>query len=115
MKNAIANGERFTTTAPSDTGSVDLSAGDGCLIGNIFGVAVNDAAMGETVVLALTGVFDLAKNSAEAWAEGDLIYWDDTNHQCTTTVGSNTLIGAAWKAAANPSSSGQVRLNSTAG
>jgi predicted RecA/RadA family phage recombinase len=40
-----------------------------------------------------------------------LIYWDNTAKECTTTVGSNKLIGTAALAATNPSSTGTVRLN----
>jgi len=47
--------------------------------------------------------------SVDRWCA--LIYWDNTNKQCTTTSTSNTKIGVATAAAANPSSVGNVRLN----
>jgi predicted RecA/RadA family phage recombinase len=57
------------------------------------------------------GVWTMAKTSAQAWTVGARIYWDDTAKLCTTTATSNTLIGVATAIAANPSSTGNVRLN----
>jgi predicted RecA/RadA family phage recombinase len=34
--------------------------------------------VGATGVLWLKGVYALAKTSAQAWAVGDIIYWDNT-------------------------------------
>jgi predicted RecA/RadA family phage recombinase len=59
----------------------------------------------------VTGVFDLATVSAQAWTAGVLIYWDNTAKNTTTVSTSNKLIGVAAAAAANPSSTGRVRLN----
>ncbi len=111
MNNYIQAGDRIVATAPSSTDDVDLEAGDGVLIGSLFGVAVNDAVQGAEVVIATRGVFDLAKTSAQAWSIGDKIYWDSSNQVCTTVSGGNTEIGVAVAAAANPSSTGNVRLN----
>jgi predicted RecA/RadA family phage recombinase len=59
-----------------------------------------------------TGVIDHAKkNSAEAWAVGDRVYWNDTNKNFTTTASGNTLAGVAVAAALNPSGTGRLRLN----
>jgi hypothetical protein len=60
------------------------------------------------------GVFSLAKTSAQAWSVGDKIYWDDTNKRCDTTGAVGMLIGVCTVAAANPSSTGYVRLNGSA-
>jgi hypothetical protein len=48
----------------------------------------------------------------EAWTVGQLIYWDSANARCTIiSTGGNTKIGVALAAAANPSSTGSIRLN----
>lgn len=107
-KNSIQEGEVLQLTAPYQRNS-----GQGALIGTLFGVALVDVANGASANFATEGVWELTKNSAEAWTEGAKVYWDNTNKQCTTTVGSNTLIGCAAAAAANPSSVGRVRLNGT--
>jgi predicted RecA/RadA family phage recombinase len=57
------------------------------------------------------GVFELPKTSAQAWAFGDAIYADSSGIMTTTSSG-NTKVGVAAAAAANPSGSGLVRLNS---
>lgn len=105
--NYIQPGENVTVTAP-----YDVSSGGGALVGSLFGIAVNDASNGDTdFVLATTGVYEMAKTSAQAWTQGLKIYWDNTNKVATSTATSNTLIGVAMEAAANPSSTGIVRLN----
>ena len=106
MKNYTQAGERVTLAAP-----YDVVAGAGLLVGSIFGVAITDALSGVNVETAVEGVFTLAKTSAQAWTVGALIYWDNTNKVCTTVSTSNKLIGVAMATAANPSSTGSVRLN----
>lgn len=107
-KNFVQPGDVLDLTAP-----YNVSSGGGALVGSIFGVALGDVTSGATGRFAVTGVWELAKTSAEAWTVGALIYWDDTNKVCTTDdgSGSNKLIGVAVAAAANPSSTGVVRLN----
>lgn len=106
-KNFIQRGETITVTAP-----YDVSSGDGVMVGDIFGIAQFDAKSGEEVEIATTGVFELAKISAQAWASvGTAIYWDAGNKVVTSTAGTNKLIGVNLAAAANPSDAGTVRLN----
>lgn len=105
MKNFVQDGDTVTLAAP-----YDRTAGQGALVGSIFGVAVDDVLNTVSGEFQLVGVFDLTKASAQAWTVGALIYWDDTAHNCTTTSTSNKLIGVAVAAAANPSSTGRVRL-----
>lgn len=114
MKNYIQPGDTLSLTAPNATADVDVSSGDGVLVGTLFGVAVADALKGEAVQIQTRGVFELAKVSAQAWTEGAKIYWDNTNKQCTTTSSGNSLIGVATAVAANPSSTGYVRLDGVA-
>ena len=106
MKNAVQRGEIITLAAP-----YDVAAGAGLLVGAIFGVATSPALSGATVEAAACGVFELAKTSAQAWTVGAKVYWDDAAKLCTTVNTSNTLIGVAVAAAANPSATGLVRLN----
>lgn len=58
------------------------------------------------------GVFELTKISAQAWAEGDLIYFNTSTGNMTNVSATGVfLAGAATEAAANPSAVGRVRLN----
>jgi predicted RecA/RadA family phage recombinase len=105
-KNYIQEGDTLDLAAP-----YARESGEGALIGTLFAVALVKLANGVTGAFAVEGVFSLAKVSAQAWTVGAKIYWDDTAKNCTTTSSANTLIGIASKAAANPSSTGYVRLN----
>jgi predicted RecA/RadA family phage recombinase len=106
MKNYIANGEIITLVAP-----YDVASGAAFKVGSIIAVATKAAASGATVEGITTGVVEVAKVSAQAWAVGDKIYWDDTAKNFTTVSTSNTLAGVAVAVAANPSSTGRLRLN----
>jgi predicted RecA/RadA family phage recombinase len=109
MSNSFVQpGDTVTLTAPYQRNS-----GEGALVGKLFGVAAQTVANGVAGEFMTKGVHTLTKNSAEAWTVGAAIYWDDTNKRCTTTSTSNTLIGCALAVAANPSSTGKVRLNGT--
>lgn len=60
----------------------------------------------------LDGVFEFTKISAQAWAEGDLIYFNTTSGFMTNVSATGVfLAGAATAPALNPSSTGFVRLN----
>jgi predicted RecA/RadA family phage recombinase len=106
MKNYVQDGENLDLVAP-----YDVVAGAGFLVGFIFGVAVDDALSGAAVVGCTEGVFTLAKTSAQAWTQGQKIYWDNVNKRCDSDGTTGILIGAAAVAAANPSATGVVMLN----
>jgi predicted RecA/RadA family phage recombinase len=89
MINFVQRGATLTVLAP-----YVLTSGAGCRVGNIFGVAVNNQAQGDSSEIVLEGVFDLAKDSS-TFASGDLVYWDNVAKAATSTVGSNLLIGQA--------------------
>jgi predicted RecA/RadA family phage recombinase len=110
MKNFIQAGNTITITAAADG-----TSGAGLLVGKLFGVLTADVKVAAEVELAVVGVFELAKVEAQAWTVGAAVYWDDTAKACTTTVGSNTKIGHAVAAAANPSTVGAVRLSGASG
>lgn len=89
-----------------------VSSGDGVLVGSLFGVAQVDALNGAQVPIMTEGVHSLPKTSAQAWSEGDQVFWDDTNHRLdNTAVGK--LVGVATDPAANPSAKGSVKLHET--
>lgn len=110
MKNYVQPGNTITLTAP-----YAVAAGDGLLVGSIFGVAAGTAALGEAVEAALNGVYDLKKVASQAWAAGDKVYWDNTAKEATKTTTSNTVIGVAVVAVAGGAGDtiGRVRLNAS--
>jgi len=89
MKKFIQNGDYLDVIAPAD-----IKSGEGLLIGGLFGVAVTDIDSGKAGVLAIKGVYNLAKVEADggsaAWAPA---YWDATAKKVTGVSSGNTLVG----------------------
>lgn len=111
MKNFVQHGDMITITAAADIASGDLVRSN-----SLIGVAATDAASGDKVEIKTTGVFDLPKTSAQAWAVGNPIYAIAGTGVLTNVAGiGNFLVGVAVAAAANPSATGRVRLNGTLG
>ena len=106
MKSFVQKGDVLTFGAP-----YAVASGTPFKVGSLVAVAVTTAANAATVEGMLEGVFNLPKVSAQAWAVGDKIYWDDTAKLMTTVASGNTLVGAATVAAVNPSSIGTVYLD----
>lgn len=106
MNNYVHPGDVIPLTAP--VGGV--VSGGGYIIGELFAVAAGDADAGDEFQGKLTGVFDLAKTSAQAWTQGQPIYWDNANDRADSDPSLGPLIGVATEAAANPSSTGRVKL-----
>lgn len=105
-KNLVQKGDLLTLAAPAS-----VTSGKLVKVGNIAGVAQSDAASGAPVVLALDGVWELAKTSAQEWAAGDNIYLLSNGNVANVSAAGAVLVGVATEAAANPSSTGKVRLN----
>jgi len=108
MKTFIQHGDCITVIAPAG-GTV---SGELYKVGAIIGVAATTEAAGSPVVLKLGGVFGLTKISAQAWAQGDLIYMNTTSRALTNVSATGlVLVGVAAEIAANPSATGACRLN----
>jgi predicted RecA/RadA family phage recombinase len=91
MNNAELCGEEISMTAP-----YAVTSGAGALVGKIFGVAAKTLASGAVGTFSLQGVFRLAKEATTAtFADGDPVYWDNTNKVCTNVAQSNWMIGQA--------------------
>ena len=105
MKNYVQPGDTVTVVAPAT-----VLSGAGLLVGALFGVALSDAASGESMEMVTEGVVDLPK-AAVVITQGTKLYWDNTSKNVTTTVGTNTLIGCALLAAAIGDTITRVRLN----
>lgn len=109
MQNYIQDGRILTLTAP-----YAVASGAGALVGSIFGVATSTYAEAEEGEFNTSGVYELAKTSAQAWTVGQKVYWDDTNKRCDTSGTVGPLIGTATAVADNPSSTSYVKLNGSA-
>jgi len=109
MKNFIQKGLVLALLAP-----YAVDSGGGALVGSIFGVATTTVGNGEEGQFQVEGVFTLPKTEAQAWTQGQKIYWDNTNKRCDSDGTVGMLIGVATAAAANPTTTGTVRLNGVA-
>lgn len=108
MKNFVEKADVLDLTAP-----YDVASGAGALVGSIFGVAVNKLTSGSAGAFVLKGRCTLAKATGASWAQGDVLYWDDSAKNVTKTSMSNTKIGFAAAAAGSSDTTGDVVLNGT--
>lgn len=118
MKNFVAVGNTLTVQPPALD---EFTAGQGVLIGSLFGVVavdltLNDLDAGVDLVVNVTGIYDLPKAPSQAWAVGALIYWDADNSRCTNVASTNVPIGTAVAPVGGTAGEivGRVRLNGAA-
>lgn len=107
MKNHIQKGDVITVAAPAG----GIAAGEGAIIGNIFGVAAFAAAVGEPVELATIGVYQLPKATAAVLTVGARVAWDNTAKHINVPGTGRFLVGIATEAAGNGITSVAVRLD----
>ena len=96
MKTFIQPGDSLTVAVPYVGG---VTAGQGILVGALFGIAATDGAQNATIEAATQGVFDVTKEPALAITAGARVFWDNTNRRITTTATSNFQVGIATQAA----------------
>lgn len=108
-KSYIQPGEVLEFTAP--TGGV--TAGVGVLIGNLVLIALDTVAQTLLFRGMATGCHSVAKAASQAWAEGAIVYWDNTAKVFTTVSTANFRAGVAIAAVAGGAGDliGKVRLN----
>lgn len=112
MKTKIESGDVLTVTAPSG----GTTSGVGVLIGSIFGIAVTTNDAGDSVAIHRSGVFDHTAEGAgsgQAWATGDVVYWDNTNKRLTKTSSANTRVGVAVAPKVTTDVVGRFRIDPT--
>lgn len=110
MKNHIQKGDVITVAAPAG----GIGAGEGAIIGNIFGVAAFAAAVGEPVELATTGVYQLPKATAAVLTIGARVSWDNIAKNINVPGTGRFPVGIATEAAGNGITSVAVRLDGVA-
>lgn len=105
-KNYIQEGDVMDHIA-----AANLVSGQMILVGKRVGVVVADISTGQTGAVAMEGVFSAPKLSTDVVAQGDLLYWDDTNKRLTITATANTLAGYAFAAAGNGVAAVNININ----
>jgi predicted RecA/RadA family phage recombinase len=113
MKNQIGVGQSVDVVVPAG----GFTAGGVYVIGAaLIGIAATTELVGATAALHLEGEYRLNKVSAQAWAVGDIIYYHVATALCTNVYASPDLkLGVAIAISANPSPTGDVRLNGAFG
>lgn len=87
-------GDVLSLTAPEE-----ISANEIVKVGQIIGMSLAPAANGETVEVAVVGVYEFPCASAADIAVGDLLYWDNADGELNKSASGNTLVGYAVSAA----------------
>ena len=88
-----------------------VASGVGHLFGTaLFGVAPVPGVSGTASAFVTSGIVTIAKTSALAIAIGDVLYWDATNSVVNKTTSGQRAVGIAVEAAANPSSTVNMRI-----
>jgi predicted RecA/RadA family phage recombinase len=108
MRNFVQPGDSLAVAVPYAGG---VTAGQGVLVGALFGVAAVDGAQNAVIEAATQGVFDLTKEPALAISAGARVFWDNTNRRVTATATGNFSIGIATAAALAADATVRVWLN----
>lgn len=106
MKNYVKTGDLLTLTAPAG----GVVSGLTYKIGVAIVIATTTVAATLPFVGKANGEFDIPAATGQAWAEGALLYWDDTAKVYTTTVGSNQKAGYATAAKLSATATGRISL-----
>lgn len=106
MKNFIQDGK----TIEYKVAETAIKSGDVRVIGDVAGVAVTDGAVDETVVLNVTGVYELAKGTG-AITQGQKVYAAADGSGIVATAEGNKAVGCAWEAADAGDTTVLVKLN----
>lgn len=106
MKNFIHDGK----TIEYKVAETAIKSGDVRVIGDVAGVAVTDGAVDETVVLNVTGVYELAKGTG-AITQGQKVYAAADGSGIVATADDNKAVGCAWEAADAGDTTVLVKLN----
>ena len=95
------------------TPTADVSAGDVVVQSELVGVAKRDIKANRLGALAVTGVFDFAKEAGGGviFATGDEVFWDDANDVAVIAGGVNKLIGKAVAPAVDGDAIVRVRMS----
>ncbi len=81
------------------------------LVGDLFGVAANTEAEGDSVEIATVGVYELPTLASAVITTRDRVAWDDTAKQVVLPRAGMVPIGVATVAAGNGVTTVRVRLD----
>lgn len=88
-----------------------IAPGDLVLVGVRVAVALVAIPVGATGSVQYKEVFLVKKTAAQAWTNGQRLYFNAGTSAATTTVGSNAVAGVAFKDALAADTVGYLALN----
>ena len=94
---------------PWTNGGSAVTAGTVIEFADMIGVALGDIAAGATGNLAISEVWELAKDGNLAISQGDQVYWDASNDEVDKT-NTNIPCGKAFEGAAEAAATVKVLL-----
>lgn len=108
--NLVADGKVINYVA-----GATIAAGAVVVTGDIVGIALVGGVSGETIAVAIEGVFTVAKNTGVAWVQGDSLDWDAAGpdfdkDKAIPAAGDVENCAVAYAAAASAAATGQVKL-----
>ncbi|WP_010184773.1 DUF2190 family protein [Sphingomonas sp. PAMC 26605] len=106
MNNFVQPGKMLDLIAPAG----GVVGGKTVKINSIIAIPAKNALETYPFSGAVEGVFDLDAKTAQAWAAGVTLYWDDTAKVYTTTAGGNTKAGYAVADKDAAAAIGRVKL-----
>lgn len=109
MKNKKFSGHNIPYTA-----TADRLSGDVIIKGEFIGISSGDVLNTEEGTMDTTGVYELAKEAAVVFAQGDKVYFDPATKECTAD-NLDTEIGVAYQAQVGGDANCLVRLLGGAG
>lgn len=110
-KNYIASGEQIDLTSAAANTYV---SGTPVLVGTKLAIPLRSSTFaGEVIPAQIVGIWDMVKATGAGtnWAQGAIVYWDDTAKKVTGVSSGNTAIGTGALIAAVGDAVGRVRLN----
>lgn len=108
MKNKVSEGRTFDFAVTGE----DVKSGDVVVAGDMAGIALTDGKVGETIAVAVEGVYSLPKGSG-AINQGKKVYFSaaEKNIVTTDTDTDTVFVGYAWRAAAAGDPVIQVKIS----
>jgi predicted RecA/RadA family phage recombinase len=106
MKNFAQPG--CVMTVPSLAAAID--SGMPLLVGAVPVVATGTYAIGDNGEFATEGVFEFAKTTGAAMAQGALVEWDIATAKVIADAGGDYDLGHVWEAASSGATTVKVKL-----
>lgn len=105
MKNFVYEGEVLSHVL-----AANVSSGGVVVLPAGIAIAAVDGVIGDSISVAVEGVFSLPKKAATVMAIGAKVAWDSTPGEITTTLGDGVPCGYVAKAALSADTEVEVKL-----